>query len=924
MPDPGKRFPLAPLLAAYLAAPRLQTRRDAAVRAANQTWFTADALDTLSDDDLAGSLREFYLTVCDLPWRPELVTRQTRLLRHGLTHLFRGQDPLPVRLARCVDPHGAYAVPGLGASFWAAVAKAIDPDRLPDWHPRLYVGLARCGLTPATPPRAFADRWAVVVRGYEQVLAAHPELTASDLDRFFVAVSQMVGRELPAREPPSAAEAITRGLRELRTLGPLKKRATAYAALTDAVNRAISDRVPEAVVAAVRALVRPESTTDLQPEEVGPLLDRLAGVRSAADLGALSADLPWAVRQGFWLTAGVLHARAPARFPLWTGGVTFGLAALDDAADPALSPVEQYTLLCDVASALRQRFRVHPCEVAPLLAAIGEAVPQPPQDDRFAGFCTDTFRFLNELGEHNDSRWMAGQRERYRFAVRDPLVELCAALADRYVRPVLGGEYGWELETDPRPGRAVSSVNKNDFGRSGPYTPVLWVAFYRKRLGHMRDDVQLYVRVAAGGVGYGFRLGRRARDAGRRLRATVQEHAELLFAALQATGAVGACEFRAAADGEPVRLKSAADLREWAAGKELVAERRLPPDAPLLRTDELVGEVLLTFDRLVPLCAAAVEDAPRPVLARRAGAPDGRPAFDRAAFRDTTLLSDLWLDRTLDLLRLKKQLVLQGVPGTGKTHVARCLARLLTGDRADCVRLVQFHPGYSYEEFVEGIRPKSVEADGRSHVTYPVEPGLLAGFADRAAKHPADPHVLIIDEINRGNLPRVFGELLYLLEYRDQEVTLPYSKAPFRLPNNLYLVATMNPADRSAAGLDQAVRRRFSFVDMPPDAAVLGRWLAAHPPADPDPEFAARLVRWFDELNRRLARDLGPDRQVGHSYFLVPGLTRDGLRAVWDHHVRPALADAYPGRPERVAALDPNRLFDDKPRRAAAGRGAIV
>ena len=174
-----------------------------------------------------------------------------------------------------------------------------------------------------------------------------------------------------------------------------------------------------------------------------------------------------------------------------------------------------------------------------------------------------------------------------------------------------------------------------------------------------------------------------------------------------------------------------------------------------------------------------------------------------------------------ELIELKRQLILQGVPGTGKTHVARCLARVLTRGRDDAVRLVQFHPAYAYEDFVEGIKVKSIEVNGRHDVIYPVEDGLLCAFAAEAARRPSEPHVLIIDEINRGNLPRIFGELLYLLEYREQSVALPYSRREFRLPANLSIIGTMNAADRSVALVDQALRRRFSFLEMPPDAAVL-------------------------------------------------------------------------------------------------------
>ncbi|HET6574281.1 MAG TPA: DUF2461 family protein [Fimbriiglobus sp.] len=895
-----RALPLGPLLVAYRAR-RAEVAPTDAVRSARSTWLNEPFLDRSSPAVLAESLLGFYRAVVPVPWHEDVVARRGGMIRHGLSHLLRGQDAVGARLARCAVPGGPYHVPGLGPAFWSAAAKALDPDRYPLWSPTVAAGLARVGLVRPDAGHDLASSWTAAAVAYEVVLTSHPDLLAADLDAFFVAVANLEGRELGSSVSPAdrLPDAIAQALRELRTRTPLKKRSAEYAAALTAVRE----------------------TFESQLERHPSLAKRLKLVRTPDDLPGALADDPAVIDLGLGVIAGLLHLRHPARFPAWSEGALPGLAVLDDAFSPALDPLDQYHLLCEVAAGLRQRSRVHPCEVLPLLETLGsqpaDRPPEPARAGWFGGFCSDTFHFLADLAGHNRTGWMAAERNRYRFAVREPLVELCDALAARYVRPVLGGEYGWELETDPRPGRALTSITRTDFGRGGPYAPVLWVTFARKRPGPRREDVQFFARLDPAGVAVGFRLGRRARDAGRRLRKNVQEHGELLFAALRATGAIEACTW-----GEEVgpdrgrRIRTAADLRAWATGKELAAFRWFPHDAAVLRSDELVGEALILFDRLVPLFAAAVEDDPRPVLHRRAGTPDGGHGFDRAAFRAVTHLSDVWLTRALDLLKLKKQLVLQGVPGTGKTHVARSLARLLTGGRADGVRLVQFHPGYSYEEFVEGIRPRAVESNGQSAVTYPVEPGLLATFADRAVKHPSDPHVLVIDELNRGNLPRVFGELLFLLEYRDQEVTLPYSKGPFRLPTNLYVIATMNPADRSAVPIDQAVRRRFSFIDMAPDPALLARWLDEHPPADPDPRFGARLVRWFEALNRRLARDLGSDRQVGHSFFMVPDLTAAGLRAVWDHHVRPALDDLYPGRPDRVKALDPARTFDAKPRRA--------
>jgi hypothetical protein len=229
------------------------------------------------------------------------------------------------------------------------------------------------------------------------------------------------------------------------------------------------------------------------------------------------------------------------------------------------------------------------------------------------------------------------------------------------------------------------------------------------------------------------------------------------------------------------------------------------------------------------------------------------------------------------------------------------------------VRLVQFHPAYSYEEFVEGIKAKSVEVNGRHEVNYPVEEGLLCALAAEAGRAPAQPHVLLIDEINRGNLPRIFGELLYLLEYRDQAVVLPYSRRAFRLPPNLYLIGTMNAADRSVALIDQALRRRFSFLEMAPDAAILSAWLKAFPPRA-GAEFASSVVALFETLNTHLREDLGPLFQVGHSYFMVPGLDDSKLRAVWEHQVWPLLEEYFAGQAGRLSGYELDVLLGSERR----------
>src|SRR5262249_28448520 len=130
-------------------------------------------------------------------------------------------------------------------------------------------------------------------------------------------------------------------------------------------------------------------------------------------------------------------------------------------------------------------------------------------------------------------------------------------------------------------------------------------------------------------------------------------------------------------------------------------------------------------------------------------------------------------------------------------------------------------------------------------------------------------------------------------------------------PANLYLLGTMNAADRSVALIDQALRRRFSFLDMPPDAAVLAAWLDAHPPRA-GAEFAARVVELFGRLNARLRDDLGPQQQVGHSYFMVPELDEARLEVLWEHHVLPLLAEYFAGQPGRLGAYALERLTGER------------
>ncbi len=514
-------------------------------------------------------------------------------------------------------------------------------------------------------------------------------------------------------------------------------------------------------------------------------------------------------------------------------------------------------------------------------------------------FTTRTFELLSGLHRNPTKDFYMAHREELEIHLREPFKQLM-----RDVIAQLPPAITDVMETEKR---LFSRILKNDYGQGGAWD-FYWGALYPEG-GKRTTDAQLSLWIYPEKLGFSFYLGEYGTELRERFLRNCQKYYTTLIRLLRNNFTNPRLIFGYQEGITDIEERTDNIWQEW-----LRAPDQTEIDVALVLTHQEVFRysakqlrdlIAQTYQQLFPLVLLTLHDDPLPAIRaflnwdgdEMEKAPEPNLIYTLDMCVKDTFFAKPTLQRWVRAIERKKQAIFYGPPGTGKTYLAEHIARHLISEGDGFVEVVQFHPAYAYEDFVQGIRPQS-RADG--NLSYPVMPGRFLDFC-RRARMCEDRCVLIIDEINRANLSRVFGELMYLLEYRDRTAPLA-AGGEFQISKNVRIIGTMNTADRSIALVDHALRRRFAFLALYPDENVLRRYHQHHPPAI-DIE---RLIGVLQNLNQQIDNR---HYAVGITFFMDEDLDQH-LADIWQMEIEPYLEEYFFDQPEKVEQFRWDKIKD--------------
>ncbi len=674
----------------------------------------------------------------------------------------------------------------------------------------------------------------------------------------------------------------------------------------------------------------------------------LSAVANDAGKVAQALDNLWARRDlefaGIIFPTMVLHTLSPTRWFPWTDTLARGLASAGFGDGRADGSGAGYLAYCESVRAFlaREGFDPHLADAAlareALAAAAGTDTGRATEQE--PGFGPAGFDLLTALrgAEGAGREWFEPHRAVYRQQVRGPLVALVVHLGQHLIDPLvnrrqlLGDD---EIVIEPK--RVVARINAQaPLANGSQYYPYLWAAFFPASHGRRQGACQLFITLHPEGLDVGLALDtapREARDrfvqalhgpSGPRLAAWLENSPTLHLRGYARTHRPASIEELAGLADEASSISLVVRLSREVVGQEKFRERAEEALRALLPffVAALVTDPTHVLDALG--VGSLLESGDDEGAEEEEDVATGAVGYSLDDLQRETCLEKPWLrEVALAATFLPKtrgavgQIVLYGPPGTGKTWLAEHIAHHLVDGDSTRIEMVQLHPAFSYEHMMEGYVP-AVKGD---NLVFERRDGVLLRLRERILQT-GKRHVLVLDEMNRGDLPLILGELMYLLSRRGQrsKVRLAKSGSLLDLPDLLSIIGTMNTADRSISHVDFALRRRFRFFRAAPEPRVIEAIVGPRHGSD----WAAKLSRLLSETNDLLGQS-GRGFEIGHSYLLdVNG--PEALREVWDREVLPTIEDWLDFDPVALKPFALDRLLkkverEDSSAGAADGDG---